>query len=140
MSADWDSARMLALGTLHARLEAERKLEPLMQTLVRQPVYEFYPLGMRMGGADQVRRYYRQFFSDFMAKVAGYELREEWVNERSVAQEYDITLDVHGAHETHRVLGVLYASGHLLGGERIYGSERVIRLMLGDLFDELKPI
>ncbi len=140
MSADWDSTRMLALGTLHARLEAERKLEPLMQTLVSEPDYEFYPLGMRMGGADQVRRYYRQFFRDFMLKVVGYELLEEWVNERSVAQEYDITLDVHGAHETHRVLGVLYASGHLLGGERIYGSERAIRLMLGQMFDELKPL
>ncbi len=139
MSADWDSTRMLALGTLHARLEAERRLEPLLRTLVPEPVYDFYPLGMSMRGADQVRRYYRQFFTDVLAKVVEYTLLEEWVNERSVAQEYDITLDVHGAHETHRVLGVLYASGHLLGGERIYGSESVIRLMLGDLFDELKP-
>ncbi len=62
------------------------------------------------------------------------------MSEGSVAQEYDITVELDGAHETHRVLGVLYASGNLLGGERIYGSERVIRLMLGEMFDELKPL
>ena len=111
-----------------------------METLVSQPVYEFYPLEMRMVGGEQVRRYYRQFFESFMAKVVGYELLEEWVNPGSLAQEYDITLDIDGAHETHRVLSVLYASGNLLGGERIYGSERVSRLMLGELFDELKPL
>ncbi len=140
MSTDWNSTRMLELGRLHARLEAERKLEPLLGTLVSEPVYEFYPLAKRMAGGEQVRRYYRQFLESFMAKVVGSELLEEWVNEGSVAQEYDITVDVDGAHETHRVLGVLHASGNLLGGERIYGSERVIRLMLGEMFDELKPL
>jgi hypothetical protein len=87
-----------------------------------------------------VRRYYTQFFSDFMAKVAGYELLDEWVNERSVVQEYDITLEVDRARETHRVVGVLYAQGERLGGERIYGSERAVRRMAGCLFDELEPI
>jgi hypothetical protein len=45
-----------------------------------------------------------------------------------------------GRTETHRVLGILYAEGALLGGERVYASDRCIRLMTGALYDELEPI
>ena len=140
MGAGWNRDRMLELGRRHAELEERRDLDALMGTLVKEPVYEFHPLGLRLVGGDRVRRYYVQFFADFMEKIAGYELLQEWVNDGSVVQEYDITLDVDGDRETHRVLGVLYAEGELLGGERIYGSERLVRLMTGDLFGELEPL
>ena len=65
---------------------------------------------------------------------------EEWVNETSVAQEYDITLRIDGKLETHRVLGVLFAQGDVLGGERIYGTERVIELMAGRVLAEFEPL
>ena len=35
---------------------------------------------------------------------------------------------------------VLEASFDKLGGERVYGSERFIRLLTGPLFDELEPL
>jgi hypothetical protein len=38
------------------------------------------------------------------------------------------------------VLGILYARGDKLGGERVYASERFVRLLTGPLFDELEPI
>ena len=91
---------MYELGTRHARLEAEKQLDALMDTLIENPVYEFYPLRLTMHGGDTVRRYYQQFMDDFMNKISGYRL----------------------------------------GGERIYGSERLIRLMTGTLFDELSPM
>ena len=48
---------------------------------------------------------------------------------------------VDGALELHRLVGVLVIGEDKLLGERIYGSERALRLMLGDtLFDELTPI
>lgn len=140
MGGSWDAARMLALGRLHARLEEERDLDAVMATLVAEPVYEFHPLGMKLRGGERTRRYYWQFFDDFMQRIEGHRLLDEWVNERSVVQEYDITLRVDGVAETHRVVGVLFAEGELLGGERIYGGERVLRLMIGSLFDELEPI
>ena len=139
--SDWTVERMVELGDLHARLEAERKLEPLMDTLVAEPVYEFHPAGLTMKGAAPVRRYYEQLLGQFMTWVRGYELLDEWANERSVAQEYDIQLQVDdGPLETHRVLGILLAEPRqeLLAGERIYGGERIVRLMLGDLYDELE--
>ena len=82
----------------------------------------------------------QEFFENFMARIAGYELLEEWANETSVAQEYSITVSVDAKPETHRVIGILYAEGERLGGERIYGSERVVRLMAGEIFAELEPL
>ena len=142
--AGWDREQMAALGHLHAELEARQQLEPLLETLVPEPAYAFYPLGRGLCGGENVRRYYAQFFADFMQKIRGHALREEWVNETSVAQEYDITVEADGETEMHRVLGILFAEagpdGVRLGGERIYGSERVVRLMTGAMWDELHPL
>ena len=141
--SDWSPERMLELGHRHARLEAERQLEPLMQTLVPDAVYEFHPMGLAMRGNANVRRYYEQLLGRFMTWVRGYELLDEWANEHSVAQEYDIQVQVDtGRLETHRVVGILFrAPGtELLGGERVYGGERIVRLMTGELYDELGPL
>ena len=62
----------------------------------------------------------------------------------SLAQEYSITVGTPEGEETHRVIGVLFAgpesadgADRLLGGERIYASERCTRLMAGEpLVDE----
>jgi hypothetical protein len=145
----WTADDMAALGHLHARLEAEQKLEPLLDTLVAEPVYAFHPLGLGFSGADFTRHYYAQFFEDFMSRIVGHALLDEWVNERSVVQEYDITCRVEGGSETHRVVGILFVddadpatptSARKLGGERIFGSEALVRLMTGKLYDELQPI
>ena len=125
----WTVEQMYELGTRHARIEAERDLDALMRTLNEQPVYEFYPLGMKLRGGERVRRYYAQFMESFMESILGYELLHEWVNETSVIQEYDITVRGSQGPETHRTLGILIADGDrgVLAGERIYGSERLCR-------------
>jgi hypothetical protein len=93
-----------------------------------------------MRGDDVVRRFYTHFFAHFVALRESYSLLEQWVSETSVAQEYEIALRVDGAIERFRVIGVLYARGELLGGERVYASERFVRLMTGPIFEELEPI
>jgi hypothetical protein len=140
--SEWSPERMAQLGARHSLLEARGELEPLLETLVESPVYEFHPIGLAMRGGDTVRRFYTQFCERFLPLRHSYTLLDEWVNERSVAQEYDVSLRVDGQVETHRVLGVLYADPAvgLLAGERVYAPERFIRLMTGELFDELKPL
>jgi hypothetical protein len=142
----WSVDDMVELGRRHADIEGERRLDPLMETLVEDPSYEFHPIGLGMRGGERVRRYYTQFFGGFMEQMAGYTLLNEWADENAVVQEYDITLEA-GADgpETHRVIGILFAERTpdgrtLLGGERVYASERCIRLMTGELFDELVPL
>ncbi len=137
----WTVEKMAALGALHAQLEgSQSQLEPLLATLARDPVYEFHPLRRCLRGDDRVRRFYTHFFDRFVSLRESYALVAEWVSETSVAQEYEIALSVDGAIERFRVLGILYARGELLGGERVYASERFIRLLTGPLFDELEPI
>lgn len=130
---------MHELGSRHARLEAEQKLDATMDTLVEDPVYEFHPVG-RIRGRDLVQRYYEALFSGFVTRARDTALVDEWVNAGSLAQEYEVTLEIDGSLETHRIVGVLVRDGDLLGGERIFASERCLRLMLGDVFDELEPI
>lgn len=133
---------MAALGRLHAELEGKGKdaLEPLLATLAKGSVYEFHPIRLCLRGDERVRRFYTYFFEHFVRLRDSYSLLEEWISERSVAQEYEIELRVDGAVEHFRVVGVLYARGELLGGERVYASDRFIRLLTGPMFDELEPI
>jgi len=138
--AGWTVEKMAALGTLHAELEGRGELEPLLATLAPDPVYEFHPMRRCMRGDATVRRFYEQFCSRFLALRSSYALLAEWVNETSVAQEYEITLRVDGKLESFRVIGVLYARGDKLGGERVFASERFVQLLTGPLFDELEPL
>ncbi len=130
--SDWSVERMHELGTKHAKLEADCDLDGTMATVVENPVYEFHPAGVRLEGREQVRRYYEHLLTHFVPSTRGVTLIEEWVSASSIAQEYEITVEVEGALEAHRVIGILFAEGELLGGERIYSSERCARLMLGE--------
>jgi len=137
-----DSARIeqvLALGTQHAIVETEGDLAATMATLVAVPVYEFYPVGGVLRGQAAVRRYYEHLMGEFLPRVEESRLVEQWCNEQSLIQEYDVDLRVDGVLEHHRLVGILVIGTDRLEGERIYGSEAALRRMLGDLFDELEP-
>ena len=55
--------------------------------------------------------------------------------------EGELCFEVDGRVERHRVIGILYVDGRLLGGERVHASERCARLMCGDaLYDEMEPV
>jgi|JI10StandDraft_1071094.scaffolds.fasta_scaffold1238177_2 hypothetical protein len=138
--AKWDAQAMLELGTLHARLEAEGKLDEVMDTLVADPVYEFWPVGLRMRGRERVRRYYEHLIGPFYAAQKSYRLIEEWLSEKSLAQEYEMVVEIDGQVESHHVIGILFARDGLLGGERIWGSKAILKRMVGPVWDDLEEI
>ena len=78
-ASNWNAAAMRELGMRHAQLEAEGKLDLVMDTLVADPVYEFWPIGLRMRGRDRVRRYYEHLISTFYGEQKSYRLIEEWL-------------------------------------------------------------
>jgi len=126
------------LGSHHAEREAAGDLEAVMETLSGDPVYYYPTLNKRFRGRDRSRRFYEYFFAHFSPAIQDVTLVREWVNDTSVAQEYDITLSFSGIVESHRVLGVLFVEGDKLGGEIVYASEAAIRRMLGPVFNELE--
>ena len=64
-----------------------------------------------------MRRYYRQFFDDYMSHVTGAVLVGQWVDEAAVAREDAIDVDGPNGPKTQRVMSVLFAVGDRLGIE-----------------------
>lgn len=136
----WSAEQMHALGTRHAELEAFGDLDAVMETVVEDPVYEFWPVGLRARGQQAIRRYYRHLIDEFMPRQLGFTLIDEWTSEKSLAQEYSIRMkDGTGATE-YSVIGILFERDGLIGGERIWASEECLRAMIGPLYDELEKI
>ena len=136
---DWNAERMRELATRHARVESQRRLEELMETLVDEPLYEFLAQGLQLRGGARVRRYYQQFFEGYMSRVTGGRRLGQWGDERAVVREDEIEVEGSGGPEVHRIMSILYVEGDRLGGERIYASDNVVRMMAGAMFDELEP-
>jgi len=127
-----------ALGSHHAEREAACDLSAVMDTLSDNPLYLYPTIGKKFTGRERSQRFYEYFFANFSPNVLNAKLIREWVNNTSVAQEYEITLSFSGVEETHTVLGVLFVEGDKLGGEIVYASDRLIRRMLGPIYDELE--
>ena len=136
LSAD----EVAALTRLHAELELAGDYEPLLATLVDEPIFEFHPPGGQLIGGETLRRYYTRFLAEFMPLVEETILIGEWATSAACVHEYQLVLRVDGKLEPHQLMGSIYASGDRLGGERLYGSARLMDLMLGPFRDELRPI
>lgn len=139
MGGKLDAEAVRELGYRHAQAETECRMEETMATLVEQPVYDFFPVGLRLEGADAVRVYYQHLFDEFLPFVESTRLVGEWVGEDALTQEYEVQLRKDGVLERHFILGILFVEGALLGGERIWGSEQTLRRLLGPVYDELRP-
>lgn len=136
------SADLLSIAKAHAHAEEGDDPGPVLETLEADCVYELQPAGLRLEGIDVARRYYDHFFGTFRPLVAGFQLRGEWSDDRGLGQEYTIWTSTgpNGALERHEVIGILTFGAEKLSGERVYGSERLLRLMFGPVYDEATPV
>ncbi len=137
---EWNTERMFELATRHARVESQKRMTELMDTLIAEPVYLFLAQGLTLRGGAQVRRYYQQFFDDYMPRITGGKRLGQWGDESAVAREDAIEFEGVNGPELHRIMSVLFAEGDRLGGERIYASDHVVHRMVGEMFAELEPI
>lgn len=132
---------LVAIAHAHAAAEARDDFETTMATLEADPVYELLPMGVALRGSDAARAYYEHFFSTAKSMVVGYELRNEWVNDRGLAQEYVIEFrTAGGAAERHPVLSILTFGETALSGERLYASDRLLELLIGPALALATPI
>ena len=132
---------LVGIAHAHAAAEARDDLETTMATLEADPVYELLPMGVMLRGGDAARAYYEHFFSTVKAMVVGYELRNEWVNDRGLAQEYRIDFrGADGTVEHHPVMSILTFGETALAGERLYASDRLFELLIGPALALARPI
>ncbi len=132
---------MIELAHAHAAAEGSGDLDATLATLEPDPVYELQPEGRALRGMEAVRRYYEHFFTQFQPMVEGYELRSEWVTDEGVGQEYIIHVRLpDGRREDHAIIGILVFGKRRLAGERLWAGERLLRLMMGPVYDSATPM
>jgi hypothetical protein len=132
---------LVRIARAHAAAEAADDFETTMATLEADPVYELLPMGVALRGRAAAEAYYEYFCSTVEAMVTGYALRNEWVNDRGLAQEYLIEVrGDSGSRERHRVMAVLTFGDVALSGERIYASDRLLGLLFGPTLALATPL
>jgi hypothetical protein len=129
-----DLDALAEVARAHARAEAMGDLEGTLGTLDPDPVYELLPMGVTLGGRDFVRAYYERFFAECMPQFVGYELRNEWLMDDGLGQEYRVDVQTPDGPRRHDILGILTFGDHgLLSGERLYASDELLRFLFGPL-------
>ena len=130
-----DREALVAVAKRHARAEAEGDLATTLATLEDAPVYELATLGISFRGKDAARAYYEHFFGTFQPWIAGFELVIQWVTDEGMGEEYWLDVAPPGQpRERHRIIGILVFGETRLAGERLYASERLLRVMLGPAY------
>jgi hypothetical protein len=128
------------LAQTHAYHEDRGEFEPLLRTLTSDAVYQFCPLGVQLEGVDAVLRYYERVERHYSPLVEQSRVEMFVASESAAAIEYALQLRLDGGRVDDRLVVVLPVRGRLFSGERIYSSERVLRLLLGEMIDETRPI
>ena len=132
---------LVRIARAHAAAKAADDFDITMATLEADPVYELLPKGVALRGRAAAEAYYEHFFSTVKAMVTGYELRNEWVNDRGLAQEYLIEFrGDDGSRERHRVMAVLMFGEVALSGERLYAGDRLLQLLFGPTLALATPL
>ena len=133
--------RLVAVAREHAAAEGRGDMEATLATLEANPVYELQPMGRTFAGLAAARLCYEHFFAEFMPLDTSAEMKNEWLTDEGLGQEYVIDLRwPDGSSERHNVIGILLFGNERLSGERIYASERLFHLMYGPGFDASVPI
>ena len=134
---------LLNIAYQHTVAEENRDYEATLATLEANPVYELFPVGLRMSGMDAARRYYQHFFANVAPRLEreGMAMHGEWPGETGVAVEYTVRYRYpDGRCKPFRILGILTYGEIALSGERVYADEELLKIMFAPLWDEMERI
>ena len=132
-------AELTTIARQHAAAEAAGDLEGTLATLEPDPVYELYPVGLRMAGMARARRYYEHFFANVAPRITGYEMLGEWVNDLGVLQEYRVSVRCDDQQiRDFRIMGLLKFGAAALTGERLYAGQEMLRILFDPVWEELE--
>lgn len=134
---------LLEIAYQHTVAEESRDYEATLATLEDNPVYELFPVGLRMSGMDAARRYYRHFFDNVAPcfEREGMVVHGEWPGETGVAIEYTVLYRYpDGRRKPFRILGILTYGERALTGERVYADEELLKIMFAPIWNEMEPI
>ncbi len=133
---------LIKAGRLHAAVEAKMDLEQTLATMEAPYFYEVWPLGLRMEGYDNARKYYEYHFKTLRPRIVGRDIIGEWEGDDGIVLEHYMHVRMDdGKVEKFRFIAVIAFGERGVAGERITADERLIRLLFGPLLDTaFKPI
>ena len=134
--------KLVSVAVAHGELESGTDLDALMGTMEGEPIYDLYPIGKRFQGWENTKLYYRHFFAVVQPAIQGFTPVSQSIGEKGVVEEYDIVVKHPGesATTTHRIIAMLTFGEERLSGERIYADEKMLRTLIGPLWNSLEPI
>lgn len=140
-SADQSREKLMALSMRRFQAVGSGDVDASMSVLIEEPVFELYPVGLKLSGNANVRRYYAHFF-ETAAPLIRFEPVETFFSETAIALELAIHYTpAAGATEPYRLLAIQPLQGDHFTGERLYGDERLFRIMFGGpIWSLLTPI
>ena len=117
-------------------------LDGVLSMLAPEPVFDLFPIARRFSGRVNIRRYFQYFLSEVQPRIQGFKSRSDLTSEAGVGHEYDITISMPNASapSTHRVFALMIFGPDRLLGERIYADEKMLRTLIGPLWNSLEPI
>jgi len=138
--SDLEASEVEALAETHAYHEDRGEFEPVLRTVVSDPIYQFPPLGVQLEGVDQILRYYQRVERNYSPLVEHARLDVLIASAAAAVIEYVLQLRLEDGLVDDRLIVVLPVRGRLFEGERIFSSERVLRLLLGEMIEEAHPV
>ncbi len=122
---------LLALATRRFKAVESANVDESMSVLIDDPVFDLFPIGLRLSGQENVRNYYSYFFDhakhDFHSKPI-----DVFYADAAIGFELDIThAPSVGEPVIYRLFAIMPVEGDRFTGERLFGDERLFRLMFG---------
>lgn len=133
--------KLSALADKRFQVSGSRDVDTTMSLLIGEPVYEIYPIGLRLAGQENVRRYYEYMFSHVTPTISAEHL-DTFFADNSIAFELKLTHQPSsGDSESFRLFSIMDVIGDRFVGERLYGDERLFRIFFGGpIWSLMKPI
>ena len=125
-----------------AETESSQDLEAILATMEGEPTYEYHPAGKSFTGMDNTRRLYTHFIADVQPRMVNYKLVSESVGDQGVAQEFDLLITLLGDETPtwNRIMSIMVFGDAAIVGERMYGSDKLLRTLTGPLWDDMSQI
>lgn len=136
-----DLAARAYFAMRHIYVESHDDMEATLGTLVDEPIYELHPIGLRLRGKAQARRYYEHFFNKARQHVVDYVVHGYCYGETSMTVEVTVSWKYDdGRIRKFRNLTVLpYGEGGITG-EIMYAEDDFFKCLFGPILNELEKI
>lgn len=134
-----DLAELREVARIHSVAEMGGNLAGTLATLEDDPIYELFPVGLKLTGMDKVRRYYSYFMENVLQNFVDAKVHYESTDRPGHQKESTVWWRDHdGQVHVTQLMTILVYGDNKLRGERMYADEPFLRFLFGPLWEEME--